>query len=78
MSYMIAIPDDVFVKLTERAQARGEPVERIVADALARELGMPESPDVASGRLDWESASAEEIIADLQASRVERERPVEL
>jgi predicted transcriptional regulator len=79
MSHSVMIPDNLYQRLSSLATAQGQPVERVVADLLARELEAPEeavpSTPVA---LDWESASAEDIIASVRASRVERAHPVEL
>jgi hypothetical protein len=74
MSHAIIIPDDLYTRIATAATERGQSVDAFVADFLAREL--PDSSH--SEHLDWSTASAEEIIADLRASRVERERPVEM
>ena len=74
MSHAVIIPDDLYAKLAIAAAERGQSVDTFVADFLARELPVSESP----APLDWSKASAEEIIADLKESRVERERPTEI
>jgi hypothetical protein len=74
MSHAISIPDDLYARIAIAASERGQSVDAYLADLLAREL--PDSSR--SEHLDWSTTSAEEIIADLRASRVERERPVEM
>lgn len=74
MSHAVSIPDDLYARIAIAASERGQSVDAYLTDLLAREL--PDSSH--SEHLDWSTASAEEIIADLKASRVERERPVEL
>lgn len=79
MSHAVTIPDDLYQRLSSRASAQGQPVERLVADMLARELEAPQDATPSSpAALDWQTASAEDIIASVRASRVERSRPVEL
>lgn len=77
MSHVVPIPDELYARVAEVAVREGRTIEQVVAEILSREVGRDTAP-AAPGRLDWEAASAEEIIADLRASRVERERPVEL
>lgn len=74
MSHAVSIPDDLCARIAIAASERGQSVDTYLTDLLAREL--PDSSH--SEHLDWSTASAEEIIADLRASRVERERPVEM
>ncbi|HLJ81431.1 MAG TPA: hypothetical protein VKT52_08100 [Ktedonobacterales bacterium] len=74
MSHAVIIPDDFYARIVTAATVRGLSVDAFLTDLLAREL--PDSPS--AEHLNWSTASAEEIIADLRASRVERERPVEL
>ena len=77
MSQVVPIPDELYARVAEVAAREGRTIEYVVAEILSREVGRG-GTDAAQGQLDWETASAEEIIADLRASRVERERPVEL
>jgi hypothetical protein len=79
MSHAVMIPDNLYQRLSSLATAQGLPVERVVADLLARELEAPEEAMPSTpATLDWDSASAEDIIASVRASRVERAHPVEL
>lgn len=79
MSHSITVPDDIYEQVAALAKRQGQPVDVLIAQALTRmvrhdqDSGKPEN----SG-LDWSLASAEEIIADLHASRVEREHDIEL
>jgi predicted transcriptional regulator len=75
MSHMISVPDELYERIAALAMARGESVERVVEHALSE--GLSEGDAGVARPLDWETASADEIIADLRASRVERERPFE-
>ena len=75
MSHTISVPDDVYTKLARLAEQEGQPVEAVAEALLNRGL---QSDAKVEPALDWETASAEEIIADLRASRVERERLIEL
>ena len=77
MSHVIPIPDELYARVAEVAAREGRTIEQMVAEMLSREVGRG-AAETTPGQLDWETASAEEIIADLRASRVERERPVEL
>ena len=75
MSHSISVPDDVYAELSQLAADQGRNVEAVAAALLKRGL----QSDVATQPpLDWDAASAEEIITDLYTSRVERERPTEL
>lgn len=76
MTHMISVPDELYAKVATLAEERGESVEHVVEALLSRGIG-PGSDKHPAG-LDWETASAEDIITDLRANRVERERPVEL
>lgn len=76
MSHLVTVPDDLYARLIALAAKQGLPIEQVVADLPARELAV-DTP-TASGRLNWATSSAEDIIADLQAIRVERELPAEL
>jgi hypothetical protein len=79
MSHVIELPDDVYRALEDYAAERGKSVDELAADLLAREIAHASALVTSGrGRLDWATATAEEIIATLRASRVERERPVEL
>ena len=79
MSHAVTIPDDLYQRLTSLATTQGLPVDRVVADMLARELeASHESAPSSSAVLDWQTASAEDIIASVRASRIERSQPVEL
>lgn len=79
MSHAVTIPDDLYQRLSSLASAQGQPVERVVADMLARELEVSQEAAPSSpASLDWQSASAEDIIASVRSSRVERSNPVEL
>lgn len=79
MSHMVAVPDELYTRLAALAGEQGKPIERVVAGLLARELERTAAELAPTAhRLDWQTASAEEIIADLRASRVEREHPIEL
>jgi predicted transcriptional regulator len=77
MSHTIPISDDLYERVSALAAREGRTIEQVVAEMLGREVGRG-AAETTPGRLDWETASAEEIIADLRASRVECERPVEL
>jgi hypothetical protein len=77
MSHVIELPDDLFHAIERYAAQRGQPVDELAADLLARELART-SPSSGPTGPDWTTASAEEIIESIRASRVERERPVEL
>jgi hypothetical protein len=77
MSQVVPIPDELYMRVVEVAAREGRTIEQVVAEILSREVGR-DTAGARPERLDWETASAEEIIADLRASRVERERPVEL
>jgi len=77
MSHVIPIPDELYARVAEVAMREGRTIEQVVAEMLNREVGR-DAAETTPGQLDWETANAEEIIADLRASRVERERPVEL
>jgi len=79
MSHVIELPDDLYEKVATLAAARGQPVDELAANLLAREIAQAAaSAAPGSGGLDWATASAEEIIAAIHAARVERDRPVEL
>jgi hypothetical protein len=79
MSHVIELPDEVYHALERYAVEQGKLVDELAADLLAREIAQASASSTSgSGRLDWATATAEEISADLRASRVERERPVEL
>ncbi len=79
MTHVIEIPDDVYRALERSAAAQGKRVDDLAADLLAREIAQTSASTMpGTGGLDWATATAEEIIADIRASRVERERPVEL
>ncbi|HKV83962.1 MAG TPA: hypothetical protein VJN88_05360 [Ktedonobacterales bacterium] len=79
MSHTVMIPDDLYHRLSALASTQGLSVEHVVADLLDRELEASEAAAPSSPTaLDWESAGAEDIIASLRASRVERGHPVEL
>lgn len=79
MSHVIELPDDLYEKVARLAAARGQPVDELAADLLAREIAQAAvSAAPAPGELDWTTASAEEIIAAIHAARVERERPIGL
>ena len=72
MSHAVKIPDDLYQRLSSLAVTQGLPVENVVADMLARELEASQKPAPSSpAALDWASASAEDIIASVGASRVE-------
>ena len=77
MSQVVPIPDELYARVAEVAARAGRTIEQVVAEILGREVGR-DTGAATPEQLDWETASAEEIIADLRASRVERERPVEL
>jgi len=79
MSHVIELPDDVCHALEDYAAEQGKPADELAADLLAREIAQASALVTSGrGRLDWATATAEEIIAALRASRVQRERPVEL
>jgi hypothetical protein len=79
MSHVIELPDDVYRALEDYAAEQGKPVDELAADLLARDIAQASALMTSGrGRLDWSTATAEEIIAALRASRVERERPIEL
>jgi hypothetical protein len=73
MACTIAIPADLYKRLANRAARIGQPVERLGEELLTQAMaseGAVEAPGLDQG-LDWATASPEEIIADLRASRVE-------
>ncbi|MGH2485847.1 MAG: hypothetical protein ACRDHE_07545, partial [Ktedonobacterales bacterium] len=73
MSHAVMIPDELYNRLSKVASAQGRPVERVVADLLDRELDAREEELPSSQpALDWENASADDIIATVRSSRVER------
>lgn len=79
MSHMIPVPDALYAQLVAIAAHMGQPVERVIETLLAQcvEHEADALPPT-SRALDWDTASAEEIIVDLRTQRVEREHPVEL
>lgn len=74
MSHVIEIPDDVYDAIRHYADETGESVEALIGswahgldERLRRAKTRREHP------LDWQTATPEEIIADLKASRNERD-----
>lgn len=76
MSHSIAVPDEIYEKVAALAQQTGQSVDALIAEALEHLIGERQAAQAAP--LDWTTASAETIIADLRASRVERERDITL
>ncbi len=71
MSHVIELPDDLYRAIERYAAEQGKPVDELAADPLAREIAqVSASAMLRSGGLDWATATAEEIIAALHASRV--------
>jgi hypothetical protein len=78
MSHVIELPDEVYRALEDYAAEQGKSVDELAADLLAHEIAQASASSTSGrGRLDWATATAEEIIATLRASRLERERPIE-
>lgn len=74
MSRVLEIPDDVYDTLQQYAGETGESIESLVgtwARGLSERLKRVKSPR--EHPLDWQTATAEEIIADLKASRNEQD-----
>lgn len=70
MSQVIELPDNLYRAIERYAAQRGQPVDELVADLLARALArVSASPSSRLGGLDWTTASAEEIIDSIRASR---------
>lgn len=79
MSHSIAVPDEIYQKAAALAQPTGQPVDELIAAALVQVVNERQAAqDVGATPLDWTTASAETILADLRASRVERERDISL
>jgi hypothetical protein len=76
VSHMIPIPDELYERLVQQAARVGEPVERLIEELLA--VSVTGRGASSHAGLDWETASAEEIIEELRAARVERKLDVEL
>ena len=69
MSHTIAVPDDLYAQIADIAMQRGQPIERVVTDLLSTSVQQIAATSLVA--LGWSTASAEEIIAQLHASRVE-------
>lgn len=81
MSQMIHIPDDIYAKLAEYAAEKGEAIDTVAATVLAHGIVATDAAEksaTTTNGLDWQTASAEAIIEDIFARRVERERDIQL
>lgn len=71
MSHAIELPDEVYDAIKRYAARQGETPE-VAINRWVRELESAAVVNLPDRTLDWETATAEEIIADLRASRVEQ------
>lgn len=70
VSHAVSLPDPLYNRLAAVAAREGKSVDVLIEALLLRELEQAETPE-AHG-LEWATASADEIIAEIRASRVER------
>jgi hypothetical protein len=69
---MVPISDALYEKLANLAARQGQPLEGVLDTLLSAVVATEDEASTPAMPLDWQSASAEEIIADLRKPRVER------
>jgi hypothetical protein len=75
MSHLVPVTDELYEHIAALAAQRGDTVEGVVEALLARGVEAADKGAPAEAHaLDWQTASAEEIVAAIRAGRVERER----
>ena len=74
MIHSIAIPDALYEQLAEMAEQRGQSVSDLIEESLLH-IAHSNSPVDTAPRLDWDTATAEESIADIRSRRTERDQP---
>lgn len=74
MSHSIPIPDALYEQLAAMAEQTGQSVSDLIEESLLH-IAQSTPPVDMTPRLDWDTATAEEIIADIRSRRGERDQP---